>query len=512
MAKLPGLTEYYATLGAPAINFGRGLLGYQDPVGTETMQNRMTEIEAGRTKGNVGYEDYGLTPVAGRMVGGLPELAVNNPTDFALAGSIGKYDFSPEGRTGLNYDFTPDQDTGSTGNAMLDYVNSGGVRNSLSNLRDSFSNMGSAQASEMPVGPMSNVERDFPGMSTGDIIDSMQDREYVGKSYNRDYLGAGSPFLDSKGNEQMGYDTDYNSDPAFGDLETNLYGDTSYPQEYKTTRLQEFDKYEEIPSLQRALGNPRFALAPELTSQPQELGYVEPAAVPKEAIYQDRIMNRNLSNSNYEPKQGILQGLQSKIGAGFNNVKDFAIDKGRMGKNLIGAGAAKFAGLPGMVGSGLMSLLSNLRDPNAPSYQTRSPNIDYSNLNTNNLNDFYDSNEDSDTFGTTRFDRAKPGSFGSYRTLADYFNRNKTAKLAITKRKAKAEAAAQAAATKAAEAAARGNYTPGGSHLSRGTSGGGLGLSQAQAQSVSQANKDAGYSSFSGLKDGGLASMFTRRR
>ena len=172
MAKLPGLTEYYATLGAPAINFGRGLLGYQDPVGTETMQNRMTEIEAGRTKGNVGYEDYGLTPVAGRMVGGLPELAVNNPTDFALAGSIGKYDFSPEGRTGLNYDFTPDQDTGSTGNAMLDYVNSGGVRNSLSNLRDSFSNMGSAQASEL-----TDLERDFPGMSTGDIIDSMNARQ-----------------------------------------------------------------------------------------------------------------------------------------------------------------------------------------------------------------------------------------------------------------------------------------------------------------------------------------------
>ena len=139
MAKLPGLTEYYATLGAPAINFGRGLLGYQDPVGTETMQNRMTEIEDGRTKGNVGYEEYGLTPSGGRMVGGLMDLAVNNPADFALAGSVGKYDFSPEGRTGLNYDFTPDQDTGSTGSAMLDYVNSGGVRNSLSNLKNSFS-------------------------------------------------------------------------------------------------------------------------------------------------------------------------------------------------------------------------------------------------------------------------------------------------------------------------------------------------------------------------------------
>ena len=200
MAKLPGLTEYYATLGAPAINFGRGLLGYQDPVGTETMQNRMTEIEAGRTKGNVGYEDYGLTPVAGRMVGGLPELAVNNPTDFALAGSIGKYDFSPEGRTGLNYDFTPDQDTGSTGNAMLDYVNSGGVRNSLSNLKNSFSNMGSAQASEMPVGPMSNLERDFPGMSTGDIIDSMNNRQsanrFSGMQFGPNKSNMNTPTID----------------------------------------------------------------------------------------------------------------------------------------------------------------------------------------------------------------------------------------------------------------------------------------------------------------------------
>ena len=60
--------------------------------------------------------------------------------------------------------------------------------------------------------------------------------------------------------------------------------------------------------------------------------------------------------------------------------------------------------------------------------------------------------------------------------------------------------------------AATGNYTPGASNLTRGPSGGGLGLTQSQAQSVSQANKDAGYASFSGLKDGGLATMFTRRR
>ncbi len=79
--------------------------------------------------------------------------------------------------------------------------------------------------------------------------------------------------------------------------------------------------------------------------------------------------------------------------------------------------------LPGMVMSGLGSLFS--RNPNAPSYQSRSPNINYRGLNTTNLNDFYDNNPLSDTYGTTRFDRATPGSFASFRTLADYFNRDK---------------------------------------------------------------------------------------
>ena len=144
MAKLPGAYELMATAASPAINFGRGLLGYQDPFTTQTMQDRMAELEAGRTKGNIGYEDYGLqtaTP-GGRFTGGLMDLAVNNPTDFGLAGSIGRYSFSPQGRTGLNYDFTPDQDTGSTGSAMLDFINAGG-------LKGAFSKMGQAQAAEI---------------------------------------------------------------------------------------------------------------------------------------------------------------------------------------------------------------------------------------------------------------------------------------------------------------------------------------------------------------------------
>jgi hypothetical protein len=144
MAKLPGAYELMATAASPAINFGRGLLGYQDPFITQTMQDRMAELEAGRTKGNIGYEDYGLqtaTP-GGRFTGGLMDLALNNPVDFGLAGSIGRYSFSPQGRTGLNYDFTPDQDTGSTGSAMLDFINAGG-------LKGAFSKMGQAQAAEI---------------------------------------------------------------------------------------------------------------------------------------------------------------------------------------------------------------------------------------------------------------------------------------------------------------------------------------------------------------------------
>jgi len=198
--KLPGLTEYLATLGAPAINFGRGLLGYQDPVGTETMQNRMEEIEAGRNRGNVGYEEYGLTPSGGRMVGGLMDLAVNNPADFALAGSVGKYDFSPEGRTGLNYDFTPDQDTGSTGSAMLDYVNSGGVKNSLSNLKDSFSNMGSAQASEIDISslPPSAALAAALGSTGSSTTGRPNMRDIAGEELGFNINNLGNPTNDSR--------------------------------------------------------------------------------------------------------------------------------------------------------------------------------------------------------------------------------------------------------------------------------------------------------------------------
>ena len=135
--------ELMATMATPAINFGRGVLGFQDPVGTQMMQDRMSELESQKgTTGTIGYEDYGLqtaTP-GGRFTGGLFDLAMSNPVDFGLAGSVGRYGFNPEGRTGLTYDFTPDQDTGTTGNALLDFINQGGIKGAISRFEmpDSF--------------------------------------------------------------------------------------------------------------------------------------------------------------------------------------------------------------------------------------------------------------------------------------------------------------------------------------------------------------------------------------
>ena len=236
--------------------------------------------------------------------------------------------------------------------------------------------------------------------------------------YTPDYLGANSPMLNSEGNAELSSVTDYGYDPSFGQLESQLYGATSYPGSGNTYNY--FDDYEKVPSLQRALGNDRFAMAPEQQySQPQELGFIEP----EEAIYQDRIMNRNLPSSSYEPKQGIMQGLQNSIGSGINNIRDFASTNiGRLTGLLSSAAGAN---IPGMIMSGLGALKN--RNPNAPSYQNRTPGFNYNGLNESMINDFYDSNEESDTYGTTRFDRAKTA-FGKSRTLKEYFERVRAAK------------------------------------------------------------------------------------
>ena len=292
-------------------------------------------------------QGVGSIPMAGPYLGGMtdlamPALALGASPFYDTSQAIGK----AKEKYGSSYGMVDDTEIpgGPTMGQLGTELNNQNILSSmferslgaatplaskLSFNTPNFDFMGSAQASEL-----TDLERDFPGMSTGDIIDSMNNR---------------------------------------GPVATNI----------------------------------------------------ETAPQPKEAIYQDRIMNNNLPSYGYEPKQGILQGLQNKIGG----LKDFLPfgDKS----------------LSGMAVKGIKSLFE--RNPNAPSYQTYDPTgkIDYSQLNTTNLNDFYDSNEDSETFGTTRFDRAAPGSFGSFRTLADYFNRNKNAAAALTTKKAKKEAAMQ---------------------------------------------------------------------
>jgi len=50
------------------------------------------------------------------------------------------------------------------------------LANRFSNIGTAFSNIGTAQASDLPGIPSNSLERDFPGMSTGDIIESMNNR------------------------------------------------------------------------------------------------------------------------------------------------------------------------------------------------------------------------------------------------------------------------------------------------------------------------------------------------
>ena len=266
---------------------------------------------------------------------------------------------------------------------------------------------GAAQASEL-----TDLERDFPGMSTGDIIDSMNNR---------------------------------------GPVATNI----------------------------------------------------ETAPQPKEAIYQDRIMNRNLSNSNYEPKQGILQGLQSKIGAGFNNVKDFAMDKGRMGRNLLGSAGAMALGLPGIVGSGAMALMGGMGNQFADK-TLYGDTIDengnvYSADQLNKMNAAGGGYTDPARSARRRTSRIS-------KMRARDFNNKKISQTNLDRlvRQEKAQQAARESAT-AARAMARNPQV----YANAGITSGGF-ASQNTGSNSNFSNKSG--RGRTGYQEGGLASMFTRRR
>ena len=293
---------------------------------------------------------------------------------------------------------------------------------------------------------------------------------------------------------------------------------------------------ENDPMLMEALINQRNGLPQNLGfTEPPDLGFIEEAPQVKEAIYQDRIRQQNLPGFAIEPqyrirdqlakdfsKDGIpkdfIDGLKlagSELNEDFNNLKTGIFDN----PLTRGAGTAlNFlrGNVPGMLMSGLGAIFN--RDPNAPSYQQYSPQSylkennlsNIYNANPSMINDFYDDNPDSDTFNTTRFDRATTA-FGKSRAL---FGPNG---IAATKAKMAAAKAAKARAYKEKQAAdaiiaANNPYNPDGSRAAYNYAG----RDNAQGTHTStmsntqaQANQDRGRGRYN---QGGIASMFTRRR
>lgn len=224
---------------------------------------------------------------------------------------------------------------------------------------------------------------------------------------------------------------------------------------------------------------------------------IEDAPQVKEAIYQDRIMNPNLPAFASQPQYTIrgqiaddFGEIKNKIGSGLGSIRDFAIDKGRMGRNLLGSAGAMALGLPGIIGS----LLSNFGD--GVNYEQYTPGFDYKNLNPSMINDFYNPKT-----GLNRFDRArkKGNTFASSRTLAEYFEKRKVKKAA----EAQAKQAAREAAT-AARAMARNPQV----YRDAGITSGGF---ASQNTGTNQGFSNKSGRGRTGYSEGGLASMFTRR-
>ena len=201
--------------------------------------------------------------------------------------------------------------------------------------------------------------------------------------------------------------------------------------------------------------------------------------------------------------------ITNKIGSGLGSLKDFAIDKGRMGRNLLGSAGAMALGLPGIVGSGAMSLLSGLGNM----FEDRQISGDGTIM---------------DEFGNsyTADELNKQNALGGYYTDAARSSRRRTARIAnmlerqrlgkkisaknLAKLQAqeKAQEAARQAATTQMAAANRASGTGGyqagyGSGFMDGPSGAGRGMGAADK---------GGSDSMGSFRDGGIASMFTRRR
>jgi hypothetical protein len=285
---------------------------------------------------------------------------------------------------------------------------------------------GAAQASEL-----TDLERDFPGMSTGDIIDSMNNRAFIGRQIS--------------------------------------------------------------PMAKPQIASPRTVIDP------------------------NRIPGR--IQESVEPRQGILQGLQDKIGAGFNNVKDFAMDKGNMGRNLIGSAGAMAMGLPGIVGSGAMALMGGLKNQFQDRQLTGDIQDEYGNmysadeLNSQNaLGGYYTDPARSARRRTSRIAKMRARDFNNKKISQTNLDR------LVRQEKAQQLRDAKDAADRANIQNVQ-NYTGrelSGYRMSRPASErnytGGSTNSNPSARGAQDSFSNKSGMGRTGYQEGGLASMFTRRR
>jgi hypothetical protein len=320
--------------------------------------------------------------------------------------------------------------------------------------------------------------------------------------------------------------------------------------------------YNMPPSLERILdrntSHNRFELSSEtpqtdsiseLTSQPQELGFIESAPQPKEAIYQDRIMNNNLPSYGYEPQYRIRDQIA-------NDLRDVAAIPGRIKDGVMNSTPVEFIGeqfnkaKEGIMGSSAMdffrglptpgNLLMNMAatrnplNPRASNYNpTLQGQVDFmkdkgmygKNPNTGlgqitggrlagkNLVSGFGSNDLGKMYGkdlsklegylTTmpqRFSRLMKNNPTSYQNKINNLNK----KIAQNKREAEQAQAAREAAT-AARAMARNPQV----YANAGITSGGFASQNTGTNSNFSNRTGRGRT---GYQDGGLASMFTRRR
>ena len=251
--------------------------------------------------------------------------------------------------------------------------------------------------------------------------------------------------------------------------------------------------------------------------------------------------------------QGILQGLQSKIGAGFNNVKDFAIDKGTQGFNLArqlpGMALSAMTGIPGIgMALGLLGKMGSNEYAQATTANMQKQNNNLQGLGLDGVSNFggvttddlgritnnglnYNTPEGIMSGYNSGFDLAgkalgrigtiqealEKGKFKNVNKANQRINNLKTAAVASAQAKrqayqdkidnAKNQAAQDRARTKSITAGYGGHdNSPGATGPTAAGAGMGYGGGYASDHGF---KKDGGMI---GYRNGGLASMFTRRR